>query len=266
MADRRELARTAHGRGRARARPVLHRRSALSDRADLLRGDRSGSRAGLRPGRARQSTCPRSCVSVRGWAATWTATPTCMRRRSARRSRVISRSSSINTFSTVRAWPRRCRRAQLASASRPNCRLASSTTWCCCLPPAVCRPRVTTACRIACSWVRSWSGCARRTRAEPITTRTCGDFLDDLNLIAHSLRANKGEHAGLFQVRRLHPARAHVRFPSCDARHPSERGGPSQRDRDMGSAILMAWRAVPRSASTRLREALERDEGSDQHA
>jgi phosphoenolpyruvate carboxylase len=29
------------------------------------------------------------------------------------------------------------------------------------------------------------------------------EFLEDLNLIAESLRANKGEHAGLFQVRRL---------------------------------------------------------------
>ena len=32
---------------------------------------------------------------------------------------------------------------------------------------------------------------------------SANDFLGDMNLIADSLRANKGEHAGLFQVRRL---------------------------------------------------------------
>ena len=32
---------------------------------------------------------------------------------------------------------------------------------------------------------------------------SANEFLGDLNLIADSLRANKGEHAGLFQVRRL---------------------------------------------------------------
>ena len=86
------------GRRRARARPVLHRRSAVSDRADLLRGDRSARWSRSMARTRATSSCPRSCGSARGWAATWTAIPTCMRRRSARPLRVISRSSSINYF------------------------------------------------------------------------------------------------------------------------------------------------------------------------
>ena len=60
-------------------------RDPVPDRADLLRGDRSGAGAGVRRGGARSASCPRSCASARGSAATWTAIRTCTPRRSAKR-------------------------------------------------------------------------------------------------------------------------------------------------------------------------------------
>lgn len=86
------------------------------------------------------------------------------------------------------------------------------------------------------------------------------DFLGDLNLIADSLRANKGEHAGLFQVRRLirrvrtfgfHLATLDIRQNAAAHRAVLGQG--------FGDPQWAARGAAERTQ--RLREALERDEG-----
>ncbi len=86
------------------------------------------------------------------------------------------------------------------------------------------------------------------------------DFLGDLNLIADSLRANKGEHAGLFQVRRLirrvrtfgfHLATLDIRQNAAAHRVVLGQG--------FGDPEWAARGAAERTQ--RLREALERDEG-----
>jgi phosphoenolpyruvate carboxylase len=86
------------------------------------------------------------------------------------------------------------------------------------------------------------------------------DFLGDLNLIADSLRANKGEHAGLFQVRRLirrvrtfgfHLATLDIRQNAAAHRAVI---GQGFNDED--------WpKRSSEERTRRLREALERDEG-----
>jgi phosphoenolpyruvate carboxylase len=85
-------------------------------------------------------------------------------------------------------------------------------------------------------------------------------FLEDLNLIVDSLRANKGEHAGLFQVRRLirrvrtfgfHLATLDIRQNSSVHRGVVGQG--------LGDA---QWATrTNEERITRLREAIERDEG-----
>lgn len=86
------------------------------------------------------------------------------------------------------------------------------------------------------------------------------EFLGDINLIADSLRANKGEHAGLFQVRRLirrvrtfgfHLATLDIRQNALAHRAVIGQGfnDPDWSKRD--SAVRLE----------RLRDALERDEG-----
>jgi phosphoenolpyruvate carboxylase len=89
---------------------------------------------------------------------------------------------------------------------------------------------------------------------------TAGDFLADLNLIADSLRENKGAHAGLFQVRRLirrvrtfgfHLATLDIRQNAAAHRSVIANG--------LGDPDWLARSPAERSA--RLRESLERDEG-----
>jgi len=86
------------------------------------------------------------------------------------------------------------------------------------------------------------------------------DFLADLNLMADSLQANKGVHAGLFQVRRLirrartfgfHLATLDVRQNADAHRHVIAQGlaDPQWTERS------------PSERTARLREALTRDEG-----
>ncbi len=86
------------------------------------------------------------------------------------------------------------------------------------------------------------------------------DFLSDLNLMADSLQANKGEHAGLFQVRRLirrartfgfHLATLDVRQNAEAHRHVIAQGlaDPQWTERTV------------EERTARLREALVRDEG-----
>lgn len=87
-----------------------------------------------------------------------------------------------------------------------------------------------------------------------------GEFLSDLNLIADSLRENKGEHAGLFPVRRLirrartfgfHLATLDIRQSAAAHRRVIGHG--------LGEA---EWSELDREQRTlRLREALQRDEG-----
>jgi phosphoenolpyruvate carboxylase len=86
------------------------------------------------------------------------------------------------------------------------------------------------------------------------------DFLSDLNLIADSLRANKGEHAGLFQVKRLirrvrtfgfHLATLDIRQNASAHRAVIGQGFNDDE-----------WiRRSSEERTQRLREALERDEG-----
>jgi len=85
-------------------------------------------------------------------------------------------------------------------------------------------------------------------------------FLEDLNIIADSLRANKGQHAGLFQVRRLirrvrtfgfHLATLDIRQNSSVHRGVVGQG--------FGDAQWAQRSTEERIA--RLREAIERDEG-----
>lgn len=89
---------------------------------------------------------------------------------------------------------------------------------------------------------------------------SANEFLGDINLIADSLRANKGEHAGLFQVRRLirrirtfgfHLATLDIRQNAFAHRAVIGHGfhDPEWIKRDSTARIA------------RLREALERDEG-----
>ncbi|HEX2494047.1 MAG TPA: phosphoenolpyruvate carboxylase [Steroidobacter sp.] len=89
---------------------------------------------------------------------------------------------------------------------------------------------------------------------------TAGEFLADLNLMAGSLRENKGEHAGLFQVRRLirrartfgfHLATLDVRQNAAAHRSVIAAG--------LGDPKWEQRSAAERAA--RLRDALERDEG-----
>jgi phosphoenolpyruvate carboxylase len=89
---------------------------------------------------------------------------------------------------------------------------------------------------------------------------SANEFLGDINLIADSLRANKGEHAGLFQVRRLirrirtfgfHLATLDIRQNAAAHRVVIGHGfhDPEWTRRDSAAR------------TARLREALERDEG-----
>lgn len=89
---------------------------------------------------------------------------------------------------------------------------------------------------------------------------SAGEFLRDLHLIADSLRENKGEHAGLFQVRRLirrartygfHMATLDIR-QNADAHRKVIAQG-------FGDAEWLSRSGDERAR--RLREALERDEG-----
>ena len=88
---------------------------------------------------------------------------------------------------------------------------------------------------------------------------SANEFLGDLNLIADSLRANKGEHAGLFQVRRLirrvrtfgfHLATLDIRQNAGAHRSVIAQG--------LGDPQWSSRSSEERTA--RLREALERDE------
>jgi phosphoenolpyruvate carboxylase len=89
---------------------------------------------------------------------------------------------------------------------------------------------------------------------------TAHDFLDDLNVIATSLLANKGEHAGYFQVRRLirrvrtfgfHLATLDIRQNAIAHRAVIGQG-----------LAESAWKSRSAHERTeRLRQALERDEG-----
>jgi phosphoenolpyruvate carboxylase len=88
---------------------------------------------------------------------------------------------------------------------------------------------------------------------------SANEFLGDLNLIADSLRAHKGEHAGLFQVRRLirrvrtfgfHLATLDIRQGAAAHRSVIAQG--------LGDAQWSTRSSDARTA--RLREALERDE------
>jgi phosphoenolpyruvate carboxylase len=88
-----------------------------------------------------------------------------------------------------------------------------------------------------------------------------GDFLDDLNLIADSLRQNKGAHAGLFQVRRLirrvrtfgfHLATLDIRQNAGAHRAVVAQG--------LGDAGWACRSGAQRTE--RLRQALERDENA----
>lgn len=89
---------------------------------------------------------------------------------------------------------------------------------------------------------------------------SANDFLSDLNLIADSLRANRGEHAGLFQVRRLirrvrtfgfHLATLDIRQNAFAHRAVIGQGLNDDE-----------WtRRSGEERTQRLREALERDEG-----
>jgi phosphoenolpyruvate carboxylase len=87
-----------------------------------------------------------------------------------------------------------------------------------------------------------------------------GEFLDDVNLVIRSLEQNKGEHAGLFQVKRLarrvrtfgfHLATLDIRQNSSVHRNVVAQGlGESQWHEKTGEERL-----------ARLREALSKDEG-----
>ena len=94
---------------------------------------------------------------------------------------------------------------------------------------------------------------------------SAGEFLGDLNLIADSLRDNKGEHAGLFQVRRLirrvrtfgfHLATLDIRQNAGAHRTVIAQG--------LGDPQWCSRSSEERAA--RLREALERDEAADLRA
>jgi phosphoenolpyruvate carboxylase len=92
---------------------------------------------------------------------------------------------------------------------------------------------------------------------------TATDFLDDLNLIATSLRENKGEHAGLFQVRRLIRRVRTFGFhlATLDIRQSAE-AHASVIANGLGDAH---WSERTREErATRLRDALERDEPPSQ--
>ena len=89
---------------------------------------------------------------------------------------------------------------------------------------------------------------------------SANDFLTDLSLIVDSLRANKGEHAGLFQVRRLirrvrtfgfHLATLDIRQNA--AAHRAVIG--------QGLSDVRWQQRTADERTARLREALERDEG-----
>jgi phosphoenolpyruvate carboxylase len=89
---------------------------------------------------------------------------------------------------------------------------------------------------------------------------SANDFLADLNLIADSLRANKGVHAGLFQVRRLirrvrtfgfHLATLDIRQNALAHRHVVGQG--------LNDPAWSSRSSEDRTA--RLRDRLERDEG-----
>src|SRR5688500_19086003 len=89
---------------------------------------------------------------------------------------------------------------------------------------------------------------------------SANEFLGDLNLVADSLRANKGEHAGLFQVRRLirrvrtfgfHLATLDIRQNALAHRAVIGQGFDDEE-----------WtRRTGEARAQRLRDALERDEG-----
>ena len=104
-------------------------------------------------------------------------------------------------------------------------------------------------------------------RARRTTTNRPQQFLRDLNLIADSLRANKGEHAGLFQRAAPHPPRRHFRLSPGDARYAPERASAHRRVIAQGlgrSALVVAHARA--SAQCDLREALERDDSAGMRA
>ncbi len=70
------------------------------------------------------------------------------------------------------------------------------------------------------------------------------EFVADIELVADSLRAHKGRSAGLWSVRRLLAAGAHVRVPHGDRRHSTGRPRASARDRGgvAGAAVAHARR------------------------
>ena len=128
---------------------------------------------------------------------------TCTPRPFVRPSRASSRSSSIDTFSNARGSRSRCRRAPRESASRAE--LAARIENYSVLLPAAGSLSPARHDRMP---YRVFLGqMMERLRAtyegRANHYENANDFLGDLNLIADSLRANKGEHAGLFQVRRL---------------------------------------------------------------
>ena len=88
---------------------------------------------------------------------------------------------------------------------------------------------------------------------------SANEFLGDLNLIADSLRANKGEHAGMFQVRRL------IRRVRTFGFHLATLD--IRQNADAHRSVIAQGLGDPQWSSrsseectTRLREALERDE------
>jgi phosphoenolpyruvate carboxylase len=116
--------------------------------------------------------------------------------------RARSRPSSTIITATASSWRRRCRRASAASASPPRSCAASRNTarWC---PGA--RHRA------GASRPHAVSRAARADRRAPARHhdgRSSGyqqpaQFRADIALIAQSLLANRGAHAGYFAVRRL---------------------------------------------------------------
>src|SRR4030095_7950130 len=85
------------------------------------------------------------------------------------------------------------------------------------------------------------------------------EFLGDLNLIADSLRANKGEHAGLFQVRRLIRRVRTFGFhlATLDIR---QNAGAHRKVLAQGFGEPHASLRSTEQRTARLRQALERDE------
>ena len=145
----------------------------------------------------------RCCISDRGSAATWTATPTSMRRPSARRWPASSASSSTPTSRTVRRSPHRL--SQSASRTSVSPELSKRIDEYMVLLPGA---RAITPARHDRMPYRVFFAQIGERLRHTYDGRANGyqnlrQFRADVRLVAASLQANKGANAGLFYVQRL---------------------------------------------------------------